>query len=180
MPIRARLTRSAQPPGTPAIGSKRQSPNLAIHCYKAGCGKWCQLWLLRIGGDFRPTHILSPKEKLRGSGNDLGNEDPLPDCTGAFTSSQGLPCAHMLKTLQEEDQILLLDHFHLHWHLKREGAPQLMLEPLRHIDRISRNSRIPQQSTQREPSGFEAVERAAALRAEPKCSKCGAFGHIRT
>ena len=107
-------------------------------------------------------------------------KDPLPSFTGSFTKSQRLPCAHILRILQEKDQVLLLEHFHSHWHLKREGAPQLLLEPRQRIEEISKSSRIPKQSTTREPSGFEAVERAAAPRAVPKCSKCGASGHIRT
>ena len=86
----------------------------------------------------------------------------------------------MLKTLQERDQVLLLEHFHSHWHLKRDGAPQLLLEPRQRIEQILQSSRIPKQSTTREPSAFKAVERAAAPRAVSRCSKCGAFGHIRT
>jgi hypothetical protein len=117
-------------------------------------------------------------EALRKVEEQRKKKDP-PACTGSFTRSQGLPCFHMLKTLQEQNQVLLLEHFHLHWHLKREGAPQLLLEPRQCFEEISRNSRIPKQSTRREPSGFEAVERAAAPRAAFRCSKCGAIGHTR-
>ena len=75
-------------------------------------------------------------EALRKVEEQRKKKDP-PACTGSFTRSQGLPCVHMLKTLQEENQVLLLEHFHLHWHLKREGAPQLLLEPRQCIEQIS-------------------------------------------
>lgn len=47
----------------------------------------------------------------------------LPSCTGRFSKSYGFPCAHLLKALQEHDQILCLEHFHTHWHLSCNGSP---------------------------------------------------------
>ncbi|KAJ3455099.1 hypothetical protein MRS44_013699 [Fusarium solani] len=101
-------------------------------------------------------------------------KEDLPACTGAFSRSHGLPCAHMLKALQEQDQPLCLEHFHRHWHLSRPGSPQLLLEPRQYIDRVADNSAKPQSSIRREASAFEAVEAATQPRAQPTCSRCHA------
>ena len=50
-------------------------------------------------------------EALRKVEEQRKRKDPLPSCTGSFTKSQGLPCAHILRILQEKDQVLLLEHF---------------------------------------------------------------------
>ena len=71
-------------------------------------------------------------------------------CTGTFSRVYGLPSVHVLETLQEE--ALLLDHFHSHWHLMRSGAPQLLLEPRQRIEPARAQSSLPQSSTRREPS----------------------------
>ncbi|KAL9564111.1 hypothetical protein ACKAV7_011761 [Fusarium commune] len=62
----------------------------------------------------------------------LDKEDPLASsvCTGAFTRSYGLPCAHKIKTLQDRNQGLQIDDFHRQWYLKRSGTqPRPILEP---------------------------------------------------
>ena len=104
---------------------------------------------------------------------------PSPTCTGTFTQVYGLLCLHALKDRRGEP--LLLEHFHSHWHLKREGSPQLLLEPRQLIEPRVQSS-LPRSSTQREPSAFEVVEAAQAQpqRAPKTCSKCHAVGHIRT
>lgn len=109
----------------------------------------------------------------------LAKEDPphKPVCTGAFTQSQGLPCAHMLKELLSQNQVLRLEHFHSHWHLNRDGTPQLLLEPRQRMDPIVLHSTMPQSSTQREPSAFELIKVTARPRAPDKCSKCHNKGH---
>ncbi len=110
--------------------------------------------------------------------------DPLSACTGTFSRTYGLPCLHTLDTLQDEP--LLLTHFHSHWHLKREGNPQLLLEPRQLIEPKGAQSSVPRSSTKREPSQFEVVEaaqaqaQAQARRAPTTCSKCHAVGHIRS
>ena len=109
----------------------------------------------------------------------LQKTDPPPSliCTGSFTRSFGLPCLHQLQSLQEQKQVLLLSHFHSHWHLQRTGEPQHFLEPLRQEpNRILTNSRIPQSSTQREPSAFERIEQQ---RKTPTCTRCHETGHTR-
>ncbi|KAJ3568926.1 hypothetical protein NPX13_g6253 [Xylaria arbuscula] len=110
----------------------------------------------------------------------LAKKDPplSPDCSGSFTRSQGLPCAYTLQILLENSQPLRLEHFHAHWHLKRDRAPLMLLEPRQRIDPITANSKILRLSTQREPSSFEAVETAAAgLQALPTYSRCHVSGY---
>ncbi|KAL2019068.1 hypothetical protein VTK56DRAFT_10099 [Thermocarpiscus australiensis] len=103
-----------------------------------------------------------------------------PTCSGAFSGSMGLPCVHMLKGLLDQNLVLRLEHFSSHWHLKRDGAPQLLLEPRQRIDPVAASSSIPKSSTRREPSGFETVEAVTRPKALPKCSKCHTLGHTMT
>lgn len=59
-------------------------------------------------------------------------EGDIPACTGAFTRSQGLPCAHTLRPLIEDCLPLQLHHFHSHWLLYRGSEkPELIIEPRR-------------------------------------------------
>lgn len=110
----------------------------------------------------------------------LLKDDPPPSltCTGTFTRVHGLPCLHQLKTLQEQDRVLLLEHFHSHWHLRRDGAPQILLEPRQRIEPAElrpQSSTVPTSSTRRMPSQFEAAE--PATRAPSTCSRCRGVGH---
>lgn len=109
----------------------------------------------------------------------LNRKDPPPPLTytGSFTRSHGLPCLHTLKSLQEQGQVLLLKHFHQHWRLQRMGALQPLLEPRQRIESTFMHSKVPKQSTRREPSAFESVE--IARKAPPTCSRCHAVGHTR-
>lgn len=138
----------------------------------------------------------------------LLSQKELPDlCTGVFTRSMGLPCAHKLRELliHEPRRDLLPSDFHPHWHLAR-GAdrPPLILEPMQQINRgVLVRSRQAESSTRRDPSGFEiaaaaesAVARStaaaavAAVRATapvegavartlPTCTDCRTIGHRR-
>lgn len=102
-------------------------------------------------------------------------------CSQRFTSSHGLPCSHMLKRLEEAGQNLLIEHFHPHWHLKRETTrPRPVLEPRRvasHAQEMRRQAQ-PESSTRREPSGFEMIKEGK--RAPSKCSRCHVVGHTMT
>ena len=100
-------------------------------------------------------------------------------CTGTFSRVYGLPCLHMLDTLQGA---LLLNHFHSHWHLICEGGPQLLLEPCQCIEPVQpQYSVIPRSSTKRDPSQFEVKAQVTRTRRGPsKCTNCGATGHIRS
>lgn len=105
------------------------------------------------------------------------NDKNLPDCTYTFTSTMGLPCAHVLKSLREQDKVLHLSHFHTHWHLMCSGRPLFLLEPRRLTDPITARSTIVKSSTRREPSAFEAVEAATEPKAQFRCSRCNTLGH---
>ena len=88
----------------------------------------------------------------------LGNASPSLSlsCTGTFSQVYGLPCSHKLSSLRGE--ALVLSHFHPHWHLRRKGTPQLLLEPRQRIEPIRARSSLPKSSTKREPSQFEIIE----------------------
>jgi hypothetical protein len=101
----------------------------------------------------------------------------LPACTNTVQRSQGIPCAHILKDLIDQQLPLQLLHFHTHWLYRREGAPSLMIEPLQQRDDFAARSRLPKTTTHREPSAFEAVEVSVRRRAPPTCSNCGIEGH---
>ena len=105
-------------------------------------------------------------------------KDPPPSstCTGTFTRVYGLPCVHVLDTHQGEP--LLLDNFHSHWRLIRDGAPLHLLEPRRIEPRATKSS-LPASSTKREPSKFEVIEATGAKRPS-QCTACGRIGHRRT
>jgi hypothetical protein len=112
----------------------------------------------------------------------MEKKDPPPSlrCTGMFTKSHGLPCMHVLKVLQDNNEVLSLEHFHSHWHLQRDGAPQILLEPRQLIEsraHAAAASKISSHSTRREPSAFEHV--GLAKKAPPKCTNCGEVGHSR-
>lgn len=106
-----------------------------------------------------------------------GPTRPLsPRCTGTFTRTYDLPCAHQIKTMQLQNRCLQLDDFHQQWHLRRnEPRPQPILEPNRVESSIRASATIAQGSTQREPSAFEQLQRTA-----PKCSRCHVVGHSRS
>ncbi|KAL2137775.1 hypothetical protein VTI28DRAFT_8314 [Corynascus sepedonium] len=103
---------------------------------------------------------------------------PSPTCTGTFTRVYGLPCVHVLTGRQEP---LLLEDFHSHWRLIRDGDPLQLLEP-RRIESKATTSGLPVSSTKREPSKFEVVEATQATRAKrpSQCTACGEIGHRRT
>ena len=85
----------------------------------------------------------------------------------------------MLERLEEEGKVLLLEHFHPHWHLKRDAVqPRPVLEPTRVQSHILRRPGQPKTSTRRKPSAFELVE--LPKRAPRTCSGCHAVGHIMT
>ncbi|EJP65070.1 transposase-like protein [Beauveria bassiana ARSEF 2860] len=98
-----------------------------------------------------------------------------------FTSSFGLPCVHTLKKLEEAGGALLLEHFHPHWHLKRDmSRPHPILEPRKAPSLLNQRRKQPATSTRREPSAFETIEAATRPKALPKCSMCHTIGHTMT
>lgn len=67
--------------------------------------------------------------------------NPLPSCTKTFTSSHGLPCAHILQDLQ--GQPLQLSYFHIHWHLQLPtiSRPPILIELRQQIDPVTSSTR---------------------------------------
>uniref|UniRef100_A0A8H7K5T0 MULE transposase domain-containing protein n=1 Tax=Bionectria ochroleuca TaxID=29856 RepID=A0A8H7K5T0_BIOOC len=106
-------------------------------------------------------------------------QDRLPACTGVFSATLGLPCAHVIEPLMRQEQPLQLQHFHTHWHLQREGEPHFLLEPRRQFNQVVARSTLPSSSTRREPCAFEAIEQVSQMRiaAKPTCSRCHTQGH---
>lgn len=108
------------------------------------------------------------------------NPPMSPTCSGAFSRSMRLPCVHTLEVLLNQNLVLRLEHFSSQWHLKRDGAPQLLLEPRQRMDPVAANSAMPQSSTRREPNMFEIVETVTQPKALPRCSRCHTLGHTMT
>ena len=110
------------------------------------------------------------------------NPPASPTCTSTFTRVHGLPCVHVLTS--HKGQPLLLDDFHSHWRLIRNGAPLHLLEPQRITPQVTQKAQkaLSTSSTKRKPSGFEFVEVTQATRAKrrPQCTACGEVGHTRT
>ncbi|RKK51010.1 hypothetical protein BFJ69_g17973 [Fusarium oxysporum] len=103
----------------------------------------------------------------------------VPACTGVFSRTTGLPCAHTILPIYKKGECLQISHFHSHWRYQRVGSPQLIIQPRRQFDRLVILPSAPPTSTQREPSLFEHVEKQAQQRKPPKCSACGNEGHTR-
>ncbi|CAG8659342.1 8612_t:CDS:1, partial [Cetraspora pellucida] len=53
-------------------------------------------------------------------------QEPLPPCTGSFTRTMGLPCAHIIQHFGN-NQSLMLDNIHKHWWIP-EHLPALRIE----------------------------------------------------
>ena len=54
-------------------------------------------------------------------------------CSGSFTASHGLPCAHRLISFVREKRHLEKDHIHPHWRL---GSAASLKRYLDHINRL--------------------------------------------
>jgi hypothetical protein len=94
-------------------------------------------------------------------------EKPLKACSGVYTATTGLPCAHRIEDIRGQGGSLLPEDFHKHWHWDRYSEPSdLILDPLRVITHTT--------STKRLPSAFEATEPRERL-----CSRCRLPGHNR-
>jgi hypothetical protein len=93
---------------------------------------------------------------------------PLAECTKTFSTSMGLPCAHLIQERCQNQEDIHLHDVHLHWHFDRpdpNAAPGnvqlgsvMVREPqvarTRGRPRGSKN-RQPVSSTQRDSSAFE-------------------------
>ncbi|CAG8538571.1 4883_t:CDS:2 [Cetraspora pellucida] len=114
------------------------------------------------------------------------SREPLPPCTGFFSKTMRLPCAHTISLL-ENDQALMLHNIHEHWWILehspvlevKENASRvqqatahvtldnmintlpMILQNPREVSTRGRLSGIQHSSvnsTRRDPSGFELVE----------------------
>ena len=62
----------------------------------------------------------------------LTSPDPLPPCSGSFTLSMGLPCAHRIQKRLRQNEVLTLDDIHAHWYFNPHSVPTmipLILDP---------------------------------------------------
>jgi hypothetical protein len=96
-------------------------------------------------------------------------EKPLKACSGVYTATTGLPCAHRIEDIRGQGGSLLPEDFHKHWYWDRYSEPSdLILDPLRVITHTTTTS------TKRIPSAFEATEPK-----ERRCGRCRLPGHTR-
>jgi hypothetical protein len=106
--------------------------------------------------------------------NFTGSAKPLKACTGVFTRTTGLPCAHKINDIQYTGESLYPSDFHGHWHWDRcLDVREPILEPLQIIS-YSASTSGRTLSTRRIPSGFEALETR-----ERRCGLCNQPGHTR-
>ena len=118
-------------------------------------------------------------------------ESPLPDCSGAFRKTMGLPCSHDIVLHLQSQTSIQVSEIHSQWHLKDRLTPPATVE-------VPENSRLGHEdvqnpavavvrgrprgalgTTRREPSLFERVE--ASLAPGRRCRLCKRPGHnVRT
>ena len=101
---------------------------------------------------------------------------PLEPCTGVFTKTLGLPCAHIIDERRALRLGLTPEDFHPHWFWIRNSLvlrPPI-LEPLQIISKGAPRKGL-KTSTKRIPSGFEATESPK----ERRCGLCKLPGHDR-
>jgi len=56
--------------------------------------------------------------------------DQAKPCSGTFTTSMGIPCAHRMKEILEQRGQLEPDDFHLQWHLRYNPEADVSTIPL--------------------------------------------------
>src|SRR4051794_23436704 len=90
-------------------------------------------------------------------------------CNKLFTSSMGLPCAHCLKELQNNNEAIQLHHIHCHWHFPHSEELLAMQPLLRNPEIVqtqehptARNQ--PQWSTRRDLSHFGLQQTAKPMK----------------
>ncbi|RKF79143.1 hypothetical protein GcC1_049037, partial [Golovinomyces cichoracearum] len=95
---------------------------------------------------------------------------PLSPCTGAFTKSMGLPCAHVCDIKQATGGLTPSD-FHEYWYWDRQSIFQPLLDPL-WVGR-QRTVNVRKSQTGRILSRGEELP----IRQPPVCSACHRQGH---
>jgi len=99
---------------------------------------------------------------------------PLKPCTGTFTQSMGLPCAHVCNAKKQLGGVVS-DDFDEHWFWDRSNVHRPFREPQQACTNAQLQNR-PQASTGRILSSFETTASPSA-RAPPMCSACHQRGH---
>ena len=67
---------------------------------------------------------------------------PFEPCTGVFTATTGLPCAHKIDDYRRLQVSLIPSDFHPHWYWDRYSALSApILEPLRTISHMATSTR---------------------------------------
>src|ERR1700712_5217823 len=98
---------------------------------------------------------------------------PFKPCTGVFTATTGLPCAHRIDDVRVLGVSLLPSDFHTHWYWDRYTAlSEPTLEPIKTVTSFKAQRQTT--STKRLPSAFEATEPR-----ERRCGQCRLPGHTR-
>ena len=98
---------------------------------------------------------------------------PLKECTGVFTRSMGLPCAHICDYKKVTG--LELTDFDQHWYWERDNTREPLQNPVPERIRVAdRLAAATARNTDRILSAFERVD---PQRTEPMCSSCHQRGH---
>ena len=95
-------------------------------------------WLSHVPSSFQPLcgkisfHAASiAKEQYKKMKQmDKEGEDEMKLCSGTFTTSVGIPCAHKMKDILETKGLLEPDNFHLQWHLRYNPEANVSTIPI--------------------------------------------------
>ena len=104
---------------------------------------------------------------------------PTKPCTGVFTRTMGLPCAHIFEKRMSGDLStgILPQDFHPFWFWDRSDPRAPILEPLTIRRRKTNTSTPTNRNTGRILSTFERVSQSSST---PRCSACHQLGHRMT
>lgn len=97
---------------------------------------------------------------------------PLKVCTGSFSRSMGLPCAHICDIKKDTGGLTPSD-FHEHWYWERQSVLQPLLDPLQvRGQQVARNPQVHRRTGRILSTGEVQPEREP-----PMCSACRTKGH---
>ena len=111
------------------MGSLKQAITQQIANVRTAIGREAQTRLLhyppvfcKIGGLISHHALKLAKEQYEL----LKEGDPEP-CSKTFSDSLGIPCQHQLDEIMTSNGYLELSDFHVQWHLKYDGTPQVSI-----------------------------------------------------
>ena len=95
-------------------------------------------WLSHVPSALRPLHgkiscyasSLAKEQYQKLKQMDKEGGDQENPCSGTFTTSMGIPCAHRMKDILEQKGQLEPDDFHLQWHLRYNPEADVSTIPL--------------------------------------------------